>query len=86
MNFGDVLAADDCVDSTTYIDPFWGDTCVGWASYKCTGYSEFSDEEEAELLENCPVACEICDAGSSSSGTFMFNQNIKKWVCFCGTL
>merc|ERR1712146_631588 len=44
-----------CVDSSTYKDPAYGDTCSDWVGYVCRGhpYSE-------QLISNCPRACGAC--------------------------
>ena len=44
-----------CVDSTSYRDPYYDETCAEWFGDPCdTGW--FADE----LKANCPVACGIC--------------------------
>jgi hypothetical protein len=69
----------DCRDSTTYADPYFGDTCPGWDGFSCNGFP-FTDE----LLLNCPVACKVCSPCSDST-TYtdpVFGDSCPLWVGF----
>jgi cathepsin B len=45
----------NCQDDPSYTDPMFGDGCVAWAKYLCSGFS-FSDD----LEKACPTACKMC--------------------------
>jgi len=53
-----------CTDSSTYVDPYFGDSCAGWASFQCRGPSI---SWSADLEANCPVACNMCNPSAKSS-------------------
>ena len=48
-----------CVDSDTYTDPVYGDSCSGWVGYACTEEYGLTAEEAAELQAQCPVSCQM---------------------------
>lgn len=71
-----------CEDSTTYVDPGFGDPCSGWTGYVCNGFP-FS----AELMKQCPVACKQCKPppppGCSDDPTYtdpQFGDSCAGWA------
>jgi hypothetical protein len=74
-----------CNDDPDYIDPVYGENCVGWREYVCheTGMSR---DEERGLRHACPVACGMCHNGAtcpamegSSSSDSMCRDSPAGW-------
>merc|ERR1719428_742511 len=53
-----------CTDHATYTDSSYGDSCAGWAGYRCSGMS-ISDE----LMKYCPLSCKVCTPTTATTTT-----------------
>merc|ERR1719183_1950602 len=53
-------SAATCIDSPTWRDPKFNDTCAEWKGLCQNMDRKYSDE----LYRECPVACKVCDPAS----------------------